>query len=708
MVATNETYNSSSAIRLAVSDTFRELLERSYASSLWVTIIDPKVTLRFFEKTKDVVLIHFSDQYTNSAGYDAITVTKQTDLYREILRHGSDDAVGEFNAFNGEWLLKMVTANEKIRREREGIIGAWKLISALVAKSEITWVPMSVAEMIRVSGNIGLRMSDGDFARYHKDKTNTGRISDDVLFAGFKDGKIYLLPIEVKTGSGDFAKAHEQVKNLRDYLVNRLFGPQTLEGKIYRSLLIRQVLMQVEKYELYEVFAKDYFAELHNNREEWLRGEFLISELDDFPEAFVVGHLDSETCFETTSIEKEGVATLKLPSSFLDSLLKTPRQKLEERLHSENYLNIPAKYFLGHKKPLKESVNSANSNGNLLEAEVDKLVQGTIPETTSKSASIPKIATSKAECLRIEFGTDVKTKERVFWEPTNTSKVLNPNTAIIGTMGTGKTQFTKSLVTQLIRNQGANVDGLPIGVLILDYKADYVKPDFVNATNAKVLNLHRLPFNPLALFGDKPMLPMHTASQFRATISQAFSLGARQQQRINSLVIDAYEAKGILKSDPTTWSNPAPTLHDVWLAYNAQERVEEDSLYAALAELANFEIFEPDTSKAKSLYDMIEGVTVINLSGYDPVIQNLVVALTLDLFYAQMHQKGSSKIDDPYRQLTRFVLVDEADNFMKQEFPGLRKLLKEGREFGVGTILSTQELTHFKTANNDYSGYILS
>jgi DNA phosphorothioation-dependent restriction protein DptH len=101
-------------------------------------------------------------------------------------------------------------------------------------------------------------------------------------------------------------------------------------------------------------------------------------------------------------------------------------------------------------------------------------------------------------------------------------------------------------------------------------------------------------------------------------------------------------------------------------------------------------------------------VTVINLSGYDQVIQNLVVALTLDLFYAQMHQKGSSKIDDPYRQLTKFVLVDEADNFMKQEFPGLRKLLKEGREFGVGTILSTQELTHFKTANNDYSSYILS
>ena len=710
LVATNETYNSSSAIRLAVSDTFRELLERSYVSSLWVTIIDPKVTLRFFEKTKDVVLIHFSDQYTNSAGYDAITVTKQTDLYREILRHGSDEAVGEFNAFNGEWLLKMVTANERIRREREGIIGAWKLLSALVAKSDITWVPMSVAEMIRVSGNIGLRMSDGDFARYHKDKTNTGRISDDVLFAGFKDGKLYLLPVEVKTGSGDFNKAHEQVKNLRAYLVDRLFGPQTLEGKIYRSLLIRQVLMQVEKYELYEVFARDYFAELHNSREEWLRGEFLIENLEDFPDAFVVGHLDSDTCFETTGIEKEGVATLRLPSSYLDSLLNTPRQKLEDRIHAENYLNIPSRYFLGVTAATERPVAKLDAKEIVKMTETVSLAAEN-RENYHKPADSPpgvNLIANTLGCLRIEFGTNVKTKEKIFWEPTNTSKVLNPNTAIIGTMGTGKTQFTKSLVTQLVRNQTANVDGMPIGVLILDYKADYVKSDFVKATNAKVLNLHRLPFNPLALFGDKPMLPMHTASQFRATISQAFSLGAKQQQRINSLVIEAYEAKGILKSDPSTWLKPAPTLHDVWIAYNAQEKVEEDSLYAALAELANFEIFEPDNAKANSLYDMIDGVTVINLSGYDPVLQNLVVALTLDLFYAQMHQKGSSKIEDPHRQLTKFVLVDEADNFMKQEFPGLRKLLKEGREFGVGTILSTQELTHFKTPNNDYSGYILS
>jgi len=105
---------------------------------------------------------------------------------------------------------------------------------------------------------------------------------------------------------------------------------------------------------------------------------------------------------------------------------------------------------------------------------------------------------------------------------------------------------------------------------------------------------------------------------------------------------------------------------------------------------------------------MLTGVTVINLSGYDPQIQNLIVALTLDLFLTQMHQQGSSALSGKNRQISKMILVDEADNFMSQDFESLKKILKEGREFGVGTILSTQELTHFRTGENDYSNLILS
>ena len=65
-------------------------------------------------------------------------------------------------------------------------------------------------------------------------------------------------------------------------------------------------------------------------------------------------------------------------------------------------------------------------------------------------------------------------------------------------------------------------------------------------------------------------------------------------------------------------------------------------------------------------------------------------------------------IDGKLRQLRKFILVDEADNFLKLGFSSIRKILKEGREFGVGTILSTQFLKHFDTQQDDFSKYILS
>jgi DNA phosphorothioation-dependent restriction protein DptH len=275
-------------------------------------------------------------------------------------------------------------------------------------------------------------------------------------------------------------------------------------------------------------------------------------------------------------------------------------------------------------------------------------------------------------------------------------------------MGTGKTQFTKSLITQLVRNQNHNVDGAPIGILIFDYKADYVKDDFVQATNAKVFELDCLPFNPFALFGDKKKLPVHVAGQFISSMTKSYNLGVKQQSKLRTVIRDAYEAASIYSNDESTWSRPAPTLEDVWAAFQEQEKIDHDSLYAALEVLSAYEIFEPDTSKTQSLYDLIDGVTVINLSGYDRTIQNLVVALTLDLFYTQMHQQGSSQLAGDLRQISKMILVDEADNFMSQDFESLKKILKEGREFGVGTILSTQELTHFKTGDNDYSTLILS
>ena len=309
------------------------------------------------------------------------------------------------------------------------------------------------------------------------------------------------------------------------------------------------------------------------------------------------------------------------------------------------------------------------------------------------------------------FGHDLNYQEPVTWFPNDTDKVMHTNTGIIGTMGTGKTQFTKSMVTQLVRESKNNVNGTKLGFLIFDYKGDYIKEDFMQATGAKRFNLHHLPYNPLSLTVTKnsqPMLPLHTANAIKESISTAFHLGTVQQQRLRDCILEAYQAAGIDKGNKDTWNKPAPTLADVCNVYLSEEDVKPDSLYAAIDNLSQFEIFEPTSSKTQSLFDLLDGVVVINLSGYDSNIQNLVVAITLDLFYSQMQKAGHSTIQDNLREIKKMILVDEADNFLSQNFEALRKILKEGREFGVGTILSTQFLNHFSTSGNEYSNYILS
>lgn len=692
-------------IGLAVSGNFKELLTRSYNSALWTTIIDPKVTLDFFTNQKDVVLIHYSDQYTSCAGYDAVTVTKQVDLFLRLLQTekqtgqtavDSQHLLSEFNAFNGEWLLKMLRSNEKERKEKHGIIGAYKFVQSMLRQSDICWIPLSVAEMIRVSGNVGLKMKESDLSR-NLQGYRQGAISDDVLFVGFKDESLYLLPLEVKTGARpDYSYAGKQARELKRYLQQDILEPKTLASQFYRALFIRQVLMQVEKLRLYGVLDNTLLSPLLKRREWWLSGDYEIAELNDYPDGIVVAHVDSATCFDLTyKMTVDNILQIEIPYSLLSSLIASDK---EGEPLADRY-KVPEKYLL---KPQHAEVTDTPIAIELQASVPDPDIQPLELSIAEKSS-----ATSDTS-LTVLFGHDAVKNDALYWEPTNTAKFMNTNTGIIGTMGTGKTQFTKALVTQLIRKQSRNVDGKPIGLLIFDYKSDYVDDDFLNATDAKKYQLSLLPYNPLSLFGDMPMLPMHTASAFAETMAKAYNLGVKQRMKLVSLVMECYDQAGIISHDSSTWTNTAPTIENVWQQYCAQEKVEEDSLYAALYNLAGFKIFESNPQKMTSLYELIDGVTVIELAGYPSEIQNLVVALTLDLFYAQMQKRGKPAVCGDYRQLTKMILVDEADNFMRQDFASLRKILKEGREYGVGAILSTQEITHFKTGENNYASYILT
>lgn len=333
---------------------------------------------------------------------------------------------------------------------------------------------------------------------------------------------------------------------------------------------------------------------------------------------------------------------------------------------------------------------------------------GNQPKETAKEVGEPT-------SMKILFGKNKETGEDIIWCPNDTEQVFHTNMGIIGTMGTGKTQFTKSVVTQLCQQRVKNFDGNnDFGILIFDYKGDYneSKPDFVEMTNARIIKPYHLPFNPFTITESnvfKPLLPLHTANSFKDTLSRIYGLGPKQQNTLFKCIMGAYERKGINAADPSTWKLTAPTFKNVYNVYVQDTEIDKkDSLAAAMDKLAMFELFENIPTRTMSLYDLIKGVLVIDLSGYDPDIQSLIVAISLDLFYVQMQSKGSSRMSGKYRELTKMILVDEADNFMQEDFPSLKKILKEGREFGVGTILTTQFLKNFTTGENDYNKFVLT
>lgn len=512
----------------------------------------------------------------------------------------------------------------------------------------------------------------------------------------------------------------------------------TILYKVNRNFLMQMFVTSCKKMQVYHVDdSQDWDLILDKYRETILNEKYILSE--DIQELIGKGAVLSfrkALVERKTSFKENAINFIEMPENDEFGLILKDVSEIYTSIHERRDSELlildecTVRNLTGDLTKLH--ISSLKTNAETLEEEQTEeqhSLEGITGKVSSKEKSNDEsrdIAEQPLEVkevsqvvetsnsMQVLFGNSDQDGTPIIWRPNDTSQLFHTNTGIIGTMGTGKTQFTKSLITQLYREQDKNVDGLPLGILIFDYKGDYneTKVDFVETTNAAIYKPYHLPFNPLALTKSsvfKPLLPTHTANAFKDTISKAFNLGPKQQNALLQCIMETYSACGIIPANSATWDKPAPTLHQVYQRYMNDEEIKKgDSLSAALDKLMMFEVFEANPSNTKTLFEVLNGVVVIDLSSYDSDIQSLVVAIILDLFYSQMQAAGSSRMQGNYRQLTKMILVDEADNFMSEEFPSLKKILKEGREFGVGTILSTQFLKHFGSGDDDYAKYILT
>ena len=122
--------------------------------------------------------------------------------------------------------------------------------------------------------------------------------------------------------------------------------------------------------------------------------------------------------------------------------------------------------------------------------------------------------------------------------------------------------------------------------------------------------------------------------------------------------------------------------------------------------------FEKNHHNIQSFNELFTKNTVLNLSdlgGAGQDIVDIIATMFLEHLYTDYMKKtekqrfevGEDGINR--RFIDSMVLIDEAHHALGRGFDVLMKMMLEGREFGLGVILSSQFLSHFQLAGRNWA-----
>ncbi|WP_313489717.1 DNA phosphorothioation-dependent restriction protein DptH [Exiguobacterium sp.] len=353
-----------SSMKVLPDDTFTEIYEQSH----WVTFIEPTVDLGYFHGNKnvdqDLLVIHYSDQYTSSFRYDAITVTNKAGQYQSIVKeffkanpmihHEPTDqhivqAIKAFNTINGEWLLEMIRRGiespdkrKHFSREKFSILSAVRYALALFDHPAITWVPISLEEVLRVAGAAGFTR-DSVFSA--KSLNRSGTHSDDLLLIGLEESvsglKLHFFPVEVKIGINDdsvIKKAIEQIQHTKDLFRTNLYNraDDTFENDYYRLFFAQLFLTNAKKIHESDLWPERNNYDFEKHRQPvitaLLKGDFTI---DDSLESHLGDGIIlsfKQDVPNASLVKGEDYTLVHLPEAFGIRGILQPIQQIKEQI----------------------------------------------------------------------------------------------------------------------------------------------------------------------------------------------------------------------------------------------------------------------------------------------------------------------------------------------------------------------------------------
>lgn len=291
----------------------------------------------------------------------------------------------------------------------------------------------------------------------------------------------------------------------------------------------------------------------------------------------------------------------------------------------------------------------------------------------------------------------------VIFKPSNTD--LNQmNMGVVGDLGTGKTQFLKSLVYQLSQSAASNRTKAP-KTFIFDYKKDYSAGEFPESISAQVLDPTRtLPINFFALPEDATNIhKVYRANFFKDLLQRIANIGAVQGTNLYGSVMQAYG-----DCAPGHW----PLMEDVLDVYREKNGGTADTVVAKLTMMIDLQIFEKSHENIQSFSQLFTKNTVLNLSDLGGAGQD-IVDIIATMFLEHLYTDYMKTIEKPgfqvgedgvtRRFIDSMVLIDEAHHALGRGFEVLMKMMLEGREFGLGVILSSQYLSHFQLGGKNWA-----
>ncbi|MCS7107832.1 MAG: ATP-binding protein [Sulfolobales archaeon] len=261
----------------------------------------------------------------------------------------------------------------------------------------------------------------------------------------------------------------------------------------------------------------------------------------------------------------------------------------------------------------------------------------------------------------------------------------NKHMVIVGMSGSGKSYLAMKLIKQLAGK---------FPILVIDPHGEYT--NLARELKGRVLTPSEGPVNPLETLGKPKSVRAEEVSDM---VRRIFKLGNVQKYSLYTLILNTYERLS---------GGQTPTFNDVYETLINYLDGGQDSKDVYLSkEVLNTLIPYLNLlrgpyllSTSLSVEDLMNDLTVIDLS---VVESDYVVGIYVEslLHLIETYVKTFSR--------PLFMVVDEAHRFMGGRVaPLLSKLVIEGRKFGLGLIIITQQPLDLEASIIANSAYVVS